>query len=233
MKKARTGTATFRVKGIRRTPSPALVISCIALAIALGGTSYAAGILPINSVGTPQLKQGAVVSSKVRDDSLAGRDVNEALLGKVPSAENAEKLGGWTRSQFMPRLSAFASYAQGFGYAPNDVAPNRWIADTPGGQLNVYCSTAESFLVYWNKSPSSQYVLADHATDGFTYSLAPGVQVWIRGVTDKPAFRHYTVVIRNGLDTSLSLHVRAEVMLYRRADSSCDGTVEISYLPRP
>ena len=36
-----------------RRPSPALVISCVALALALGGTGYAAvSALPKNSVGT-------------------------------------------------------------------------------------------------------------------------------------------------------------------------------------
>ena len=40
-----------------RRPSPALVISCVALALALGGTSFAAvSALPKNSVGTPQLE---------------------------------------------------------------------------------------------------------------------------------------------------------------------------------
>ena len=210
-----------------------MIVACISLAVALSGASYAAGVLPINSVGTPQLKQGAVISSKVKDDSLAGRDVNEALLGKVPSAANADTLGGWTRSQFMPRLSALASYWQNYGYSANDVTPNRWIADTPGGQLNVWCSTAESFLVYWNKSTHTQYVLADYATDGLEISLEAGVQVWTTSVTEKPAFRHYTVVIRNGSGTGVSPYVRAEVMLKRRADSSCGGTVEVSYAPVP
>jgi hypothetical protein len=43
--------------GVRsRKPSPALVISLIALFVALGGTSYAATNLARNSVGTKQLK---------------------------------------------------------------------------------------------------------------------------------------------------------------------------------
>jgi hypothetical protein len=43
-------------------PSPAMVVACIALAISLGGTSYAAMTLPRNSVGTSQLKRNAVTS---------------------------------------------------------------------------------------------------------------------------------------------------------------------------
>ena len=58
-----------------RRPSPALVISCVALALALGGTSFAAvSALPKNSVGTPQLKASAVTSAKVKNRSLLRAD---------------------------------------------------------------------------------------------------------------------------------------------------------------
>jgi hypothetical protein len=50
-----------------RTPSPAFVISVIALFVALGGTSYAAVHLPSNSVGTKQLKKNAVTSAKIKN----------------------------------------------------------------------------------------------------------------------------------------------------------------------
>ena len=50
----------------RMRPSPALVISLIALFVALGGTSYAAiTVLPKNSVGTRQIKNGAVTGPKL------------------------------------------------------------------------------------------------------------------------------------------------------------------------
>lgn len=50
-----------------RRPSPALVIALIALFVALGGTSYAAlNTLPRNSVGTAQIKNGAVTAAKLR-----------------------------------------------------------------------------------------------------------------------------------------------------------------------
>jgi hypothetical protein len=66
-----------------------MVVACIALAVALGGTSYAAIRLPRNSVGTSQLRKNAVTSPKVKNNSLNGADVNEASLGTVPSATNA------------------------------------------------------------------------------------------------------------------------------------------------
>lgn len=86
-----------------RRPSPALVISLIALIVALGGTSYAAMKLPKNSVGTKQLKKNAVTGvkikkkavtgAKVKDHSLTGADINLAQLGTVPSATNAAHAG--------------------------------------------------------------------------------------------------------------------------------------------
>src|SRR3954467_4850936 len=64
-------------------------VAYVALFVALGGTSYAAVNLPKNSVGTKQLKNNAVTSTKVRDGSLTGADVNESALGDVPRARDA------------------------------------------------------------------------------------------------------------------------------------------------
>ena len=80
-------------------PSPALIVSTIALIVATGGTSYAAFSLPKNSVGTNQLKKsavttskisnGAVTGSKVAKATLAGTNIKLSTLGTVPSATNA------------------------------------------------------------------------------------------------------------------------------------------------
>jgi hypothetical protein len=63
-------------------PSPALVISCVALAIALSGASYAAIIIPRNSVGPLQLKANAVNTSKVLNGSLLRADFK---AGQIPA----------------------------------------------------------------------------------------------------------------------------------------------------
>jgi len=64
--------------------SPALVVACIALAVALGGTTYAAISLPARSVGTPQLKPGAVTSVKVKNGTLKLVDFAK---GEVPEGQ--------------------------------------------------------------------------------------------------------------------------------------------------
>ena len=56
-------------------PSPAMVIACLALVVALSGTSYANILnVPVNSVGTVNLKANAVISSKVKNRSLLAVD---------------------------------------------------------------------------------------------------------------------------------------------------------------
>jgi hypothetical protein len=58
----------------RMLPRPSTVLALVALAVALGGTGYAATLLPAGSVGTAQLKNGAVISSKVKNGSLRAAD---------------------------------------------------------------------------------------------------------------------------------------------------------------
>lgn len=67
-----------------KRPSPALVISCLALFVALGGGAYAAIALPKNSVGAKQLKANAVTSAKVADGSLAATDF---AAGQLPAGQ--------------------------------------------------------------------------------------------------------------------------------------------------
>ena len=84
-----------------------MIVACVALIVALGGTSYAVTQLPNNSVGTPQLKKGAVTSLKIKDGTIIGADVNKSKLGKVPSAAradsaaNANTLNGKSSTSFL------------------------------------------------------------------------------------------------------------------------------------
>jgi hypothetical protein len=67
-------------KLLARRPSPAMVVACLALLVALGGTGYAAVSLPRNSVGTDQLRTGSVTSAKVQDFSLSRTDFRPGTL---------------------------------------------------------------------------------------------------------------------------------------------------------
>jgi hypothetical protein len=59
-----------------------MVVACIALLVALGGTSVAAvGQLGRNTVGTPQLVNGAVTNPKIRNNAVNSAKVaNRSLL---------------------------------------------------------------------------------------------------------------------------------------------------------
>src|SRR5262245_23606283 len=83
------------MKGIRRRlrPSAAMGVACPAVRFAMTGAGYAAGMLGPNTVGTKQLKKNAVISSKVKNNSLTGADVVESSLAKVPAAANADAAG--------------------------------------------------------------------------------------------------------------------------------------------
>jgi hypothetical protein len=98
-------------------PSAALVVSIVALIVALGGTSYAAFTLPKNSVGTKQLKNNAVTSSKIKNGAVTASKLNTSGVtvpnathansadsatnaGHASAADNANALGGSPPSAF-------------------------------------------------------------------------------------------------------------------------------------
>ena len=60
------------------------VVGYVALFVALGGTSYAATSLPSGSVGTNQLKNGAVTGAKVKSKSLTASDFEANSLPAGP-----------------------------------------------------------------------------------------------------------------------------------------------------
>jgi len=64
-----------------------MVVACIALLVALGGTSVAAvSQLARNSVGTPQLRNGAVTNPKLRNNAVNSAKVANRSLRRVDFA---------------------------------------------------------------------------------------------------------------------------------------------------
>ena len=81
-----------------RHPSPAMVVACVALMVALGGVSYAAGVLPTNSVGTAQLQKKAVTRAKLKKNAVTGAKVTNGSLmaadfksGQLPAGPQGPK----------------------------------------------------------------------------------------------------------------------------------------------
>src|SRR4051812_3746692 len=127
----------------KRLPSPAIVIAFIALAISLGGVSYAASVLPKNSVGSTQLRKGSVKPSKLSRGTIAliarGRGSGSAGA-KGPKGEKGETgAKGAKGAQGIPGQQGPAgpfsdtppsgktlrgTYAM-YGVAPGGVTPDR------------------------------------------------------------------------------------------------------------
>ena len=84
--------------------SPAMGVACIALVLALGGTSFAQGAASrvcklisgskIKKASIPgnRLVKGGVTGDRIKTNSLTGKQIDEKTLGPVPSAVTAQKV---------------------------------------------------------------------------------------------------------------------------------------------
>lgn len=83
------------MKRLRAHLTYANVVATLALFLVLaGGTAFAAkNLLPKNSVGTKQLKNGAVTGAKLKDGSVTGAKIALSSLGTVPNAAHADSAG--------------------------------------------------------------------------------------------------------------------------------------------
>lgn len=74
-------TRSFRI-------SPALVISCVALFLALGGSAFAVGVAK-NSVRSAQIVDGTVRGLDLRDNAVSAPKIAPNSVGSEEIAENA------------------------------------------------------------------------------------------------------------------------------------------------
>lgn len=88
----------------RRLPSPALVIACLALFVALGGTVLAATKIDgrrieVRSLPGNRLEVGSVPGNRLATDSVKGSQIQLGTLGQVPSAAHADSADTARRAQ--------------------------------------------------------------------------------------------------------------------------------------
>jgi hypothetical protein len=97
-----------------RRPSPALVIACLALFVALGGTVLAAtkidgktirvkslpgNRLEVGSLPGNRLRKGTIPGNRIAPGSLKGDQIDVGTLGQVPNAAHADSADTARRAQ--------------------------------------------------------------------------------------------------------------------------------------
>jgi len=177
-------------------PSPALVISCIALFASLGGVSYAVATGSIdsreikdNSVRGKDIRNNAVTESELRRRSLDGTDIKIERVGgdavkeqvlevdklaRVPRALNSDTLAGQPPSAFDTRWVLVDAAGQIEAQSGGFTVVSGYVANPPGAAGNVYIAAGEDLT---NKGIVSTVALqnaVDQNADTITNGRAPG-----------------------------------------------------------
>jgi len=127
-----------------RLPLPAMIIACVALVVALGGVSYAAGVLPKSSVGTAQLQKKAVTASKLRKNAVSAAKVKDGTL--LAADFKAGQLPAGPKGDLGPRGPKGDAGAPGIsGYEIRHETGNTW---NPGEEVSavVGCPSGKKAL---------------------------------------------------------------------------------------
>jgi hypothetical protein len=158
------------------------VVATLALFIALGGVSYAAVQLPANSVGSAQIKTGAVstlkLSPKVQAQLKAGGPVGPAGPQGVEGLDGARGATGAT------------------GAAGQDGADGENGATGPTGPSDVYATHVEGPITANNEDsvtpvatlplPAGKYILSFSLTASFVEAIQfSEISCWFNAIGDK------------------------------------------------
>lgn len=97
-----------------KRPSPSLVISILALFVALGGSAYAAskvGTKDIKNkaITAAKIKKNAITTAKIKNEAVTGAKIKESTLGAVPNAANAENAASATNAANATNFSRFST----------------------------------------------------------------------------------------------------------------------------
>jgi hypothetical protein len=178
-------------RGIRRR-GPALLVACMALVAALGGTVYAAGkidgktirvkSLPGNrlvpgSVPGNRLKPGALTGSALAPGSITGIQIDASTLGQVPSAVHADSADSARDAQTALNAVNAIDAAKVNGHSAGCKAPARFFAGAcwQGGSSEAAVSAPAAALACATQGgelPSALALAAFSQQPGI--ALAPG-----------------------------------------------------------
>ena len=131
----------------RFLPSPALVIACVALFVAMGGSAYA---VATGSIDAREVKNYSLTGKDIKKNGLGGVTIKESSLGTVPSASGLQRsavvgpLGQFVRGKDVASvgrtgegryLVVFRSNVQGCAYVVSLGDPS--VSTPPVGQAGT------------------------------------------------------------------------------------------------
>lgn len=166
---------------VRRRPSPAILISCVALFLSLGGVGYAAIQLPRNSVGSRQIRKGAVTYKKIRPNSvgLVRANTGQLQVRVSRSCVTGTAIGAIDRSG---HVSCNAALPNEFGTSDNTA---KSVGATAATVTSVALPAGASYVAVANPTatvtPAKGVTKAQHVT--VTCELAVGSNTETRSVT--------------------------------------------------
>ena len=146
----------------RRRPTASMVISLIALFVALGGASYAAVSIPNNSVGTAQIKNNAVNYKKIATHTIG--------LQRIDATKVQVRVSGTCKNS-----SAINTVAQGGKVTCQSTLPTQFGASSDSTNVGTTSATVVSKIL-----PAGNYLLTavQYATIN-PASTAAGQQVQV------------------------------------------------------
>ena len=163
-----------------RSPSPALVVSLIALAVALGGTGYAVTKLPKNSVGTAQIKKDAVTGAKVKAGSLEASDFKAGQLpAGTPGAAGATGPAGPTGATGATGAQGPAGPSTGSaGGVLSGSFPNPGFAADAFGAQRTFAPVSSCVPKVIPLATPGTVILVDNLPNTGVYTNADGARLW-------------------------------------------------------
>jgi hypothetical protein len=169
-----------------RRPSPAMVVACIALAVALAPASYAAvTLVPRNSVGTPQLQRNSVTSNKVRNFSLRKWDFKQSDLRSLRGPAGPQGRPGVVGDITLRQASVTVP---GVAVAGNGKYLTR--------AIQVSCKSGERAIAggsSWSSDANDEELITVYSTPVVADGKAVGWRA--RGASDIAADRVFTVEV--------------------------------------
>jgi hypothetical protein len=170
---------------LRRRPSPAIVISSIALFMSLGGVGYAATELPNNSVGSNQIKNEAVTFKKIKPGSVGVVRANTSQLQARVSGSCAAN-NAIASVNSIGKVSCNPTLPAEFG-TTNNTASVPTSATSPTTISSVALNAGTTYLAFANPTITvTPTAAAQHVTVSCTLTVGSNTQTR-SGIVDAPA----------------------------------------------